>query len=727
MKRIALPTPSFNPIVRRELRARWRGWRGYYPLLIAAVLLALGMTGLYAFNVESAGGTNSNPTFAPVYSAYSRGYMRPPYGYVPDTNESDVAKAELAREGRSIFIYLMMGQGVLCLLLAPALTASSVASEREAGMLEALQLSRLNGWGIARGKLLAALSLGALLLLLPLPAVAVCFFLGGVSPQDFLLALALQSSIFCCGACAGLFFGSRNRGPLSAYLDAYFYLAFYCLATGAFIKAHSFTAGGRSILVGPTTVTLTRPLGEFAFSDFLGGLNPLSALYSATGQDSIWESFSCVWSWPVGLLLQLMIGVMCFVLAARRVAYSLPERHAETAPKAQRRKDKRRATQSPPIPTPVSAPSVPISAPGVPLTAPSMPYPPLSQAAPALTNAVTPTARRYWHELPLERWLNFANPVLQREARARFRLQLPWNLTRHSTWQPLLLGALVVYSSLTGWLLAGTDADALCTLMIYAVLGTGLILPAVFAATAFSRERERDTWLALHVSLLPTSHIVRGKLLATLLVCALYTLPLWPPLLIAGWQSIGPGVLWVPLLVAATALFSATCGLWLSWRCRHTVTAVCSTLVLLALWTFATVPLLSVGAGYLMKNVHSQGYSDATFTQFYEMDAYGDRILPSRYDVASYLNALHSPSALLALNDANQIHNPPAQMFRMPILSYHQLGVGAACAGSVVFTMMLSALALLALERSVRRTRGTNAQPAVYTVRRGLNPHKAAT
>ena len=146
---------ELNPIVTREVLARWRHFRSF-GLLFAYSALLSAMVGI-------------------IYASGSR---------------SETA----AHRGHDLFVALTIGQVVGWMMLAPGLTATSIAGEREQGLLEAVQLSHLSGIRIAWGKLLSALFLVGLMLLVPLPIIAICFFTGGVSPAEFAIGLTLYSS-----------------------------------------------------------------------------------------------------------------------------------------------------------------------------------------------------------------------------------------------------------------------------------------------------------------------------------------------------------------------------------------------------------------------------------------------------------------------------------------------------------------------------------------------------
>ncbi len=169
-----------NPVLRREIRARWRSNRSFYIVFGYAIALAV----LAYFNYRDA--------------AEGRDLM--------DALMLDTRKA---LPGRALFIQFNQWQMAGWLILAPLLTAGAIAGERERGLLENLLLAPLTKQQIIHGKWLSALALAALLLLVPLPVAAICFQLGGLSPQEFIGASLLQALTAVLGATVGLWSSTR--------------------------------------------------------------------------------------------------------------------------------------------------------------------------------------------------------------------------------------------------------------------------------------------------------------------------------------------------------------------------------------------------------------------------------------------------------------------------------------------------------------------------------------
>lgn len=175
-----------NPVWKRELRARWRSWRGF----VLVFLYALVLSSVFAW-------------------AYDQSFV---------TGYQDFAdpRQRMSLMGHNLFVLLAWLQLVLWMVLAPILTATAITAERERGLLEGLHLSRLRTREIVLGKLLSALSLAALLLLVTLPITATCFLMGGVSPGEFVTVLGIHASTAVCCAAIGLATSAWCKNSLSA-------------------------------------------------------------------------------------------------------------------------------------------------------------------------------------------------------------------------------------------------------------------------------------------------------------------------------------------------------------------------------------------------------------------------------------------------------------------------------------------------------------------------------
>jgi len=123
---------------------------------------------------------------------------------------------------RAIFLFGAVG---LCIILAaavvaPAVSASAFASERERGTLDLLLLQGPGPARIVLGKVLAALVFSLLLLAVGIPFFAPAWSFGGVQPDQVIALVTILCTVTLFFCALGVFFGALMRGPLTASLFA---------------------------------------------------------------------------------------------------------------------------------------------------------------------------------------------------------------------------------------------------------------------------------------------------------------------------------------------------------------------------------------------------------------------------------------------------------------------------------------------------------------------------
>src|SRR5258708_6259801 len=127
-----MSTWELNPILVREVRARWRKWPAFATVAGYALLLAL----VVGWRYRDAVATTSY--------------------YTTKTG---------AALGHDLFITLTFAQVFGWMLIAPVIGASAFLHERETGLLDGLLLSRLNVEDLVRGKVWSLLAFIVLMLL----------------------------------------------------------------------------------------------------------------------------------------------------------------------------------------------------------------------------------------------------------------------------------------------------------------------------------------------------------------------------------------------------------------------------------------------------------------------------------------------------------------------------------------------------------------------------------
>jgi len=180
--------PAVRPVLLREMRSLMRH-RRVPVMLFACAGVAVGI-GLFMLVIDLGGGAGLS----------NEGY---------------------AQLGRNLFRGMLLLEGMLIVLLTPALTGGSIAREYEHKTEEALILTRLSVREIVAGKLLAALALVGITLLCALPVISMAFMFGGVSPAELLFfSFTLLSFAACCGA-TGIYLSACCRNTVTAIALAY--------------------------------------------------------------------------------------------------------------------------------------------------------------------------------------------------------------------------------------------------------------------------------------------------------------------------------------------------------------------------------------------------------------------------------------------------------------------------------------------------------------------------
>ncbi len=138
---------------------------------------------------------------------------------VADQRNSD--PSALASAGKEFFQVQFWMQLIMVILITPSLTCGLLSTEKERHSLEMLLASRLTATDIVLGKLGFALCFIFLLLFSAMPLTALIFFVGGVSPGDFLKAYFHLSIAALITAQIGLTFSAREGKTAHATNQSY--------------------------------------------------------------------------------------------------------------------------------------------------------------------------------------------------------------------------------------------------------------------------------------------------------------------------------------------------------------------------------------------------------------------------------------------------------------------------------------------------------------------------
>lgn len=486
---------EWNPILVRETRSRFRHQAAFWLLFGYAVLLASTMG--WRYSEAFSGSPKENPLF------------------------------RMPAIGHELFVIFCCMQAFAWALIAPGITSSAIAREREDGLLEGLQLSPMAPRSILGGKLLSAFSYISLLILISLPVEAVCFLMGGVSPGEFWAALLLHASTAFFGASIGLTCSALSRRANIALRTS------YILVIGWLITS-SLASGSKYPLY-----SWTNPI--------IAALNIGIPQYSTVGAPFLYPFDEAPWLMCV--IFQLVLGTILLLVSCNALRRPFEARDEANLHRMQQ------------------------------------------TAVLLATSGSTPSGTKTrakvtdWIEVPLAARLRFNNPVLQREARGKFRLRMPslWLLIFE-----ILLAIPVTYYYLLALWNVWTDTnsrESAWWVISFIALLVIAIASAIMGAGAITREREGATWNSLRMSLVTPHEIVFAKVGAVLISFFVYSIPFWPLLLPAamfeGMRNVTSTsgldvvkIVFTIAILASTAICYTLWGMFWSWRTKRTSVAV---------------------------------------------------------------------------------------------------------------------------------------------------------
>lgn len=125
------------------------------------------------------------------------------------------------RDGVECYIWMTALQFFLVLLVAPALSAGSIAGERERRTFDLLVMTGVGARRIIAGKLLENFAFLVLLILCGAPVMALALLTGGVTPGQIAVTLLYLMAIAFSALCVGMAATVIMRRSLSAVITAY--------------------------------------------------------------------------------------------------------------------------------------------------------------------------------------------------------------------------------------------------------------------------------------------------------------------------------------------------------------------------------------------------------------------------------------------------------------------------------------------------------------------------
>ena len=245
---------NMNPILQKDIKTKLRGWRSV--VLICSYVLLLTLILLVYFV-----GNN-------MVTPYSRQSFNP----------------RMAINGYNILITF---QFALLYLAVPAITATSISSERERQTLDLMLVTKTPAREIIIGKIMVSLAHILLLLIASMPVIGIVFFFGGINFLDLikLIFFYVLTSLFV--ASSGVFFSTIFKRNIVSIIVTYIFLGLVTFGPFLVFLAYALIREQSGLSTAPTYKNLVAylfPSPVFGFTSFyFGGSNMYSMVSSYYG------------------------------------------------------------------------------------------------------------------------------------------------------------------------------------------------------------------------------------------------------------------------------------------------------------------------------------------------------------------------------------------------------------------------------------------------------------
>ncbi len=262
-----------NPVVLRDLRARMRGRRAYWHIAFYLFLLGTLAIAGYSSSMGDAG----------------------------QGNQSDTVDIQGRLQGFYYFIFMSIA--ALVCLMAPAITAVAITSERQRLTLDLLVSTPMTAGKMLVGKLISSFAFLALLLALSLPASALCVIVGGATFADVLRIYAVLAVDGMVLAAVGLCFSCIARTNTAAIVSTYVVCTALLIAT--------YSAGG---------IDLAGAAARGGPSSAIAALNPFFAVMQGSRDFTLGGTISPA---APGFPIPIWIGSVVFAVLVVRLLITI--------------------------------------------------------------------------------------------------------------------------------------------------------------------------------------------------------------------------------------------------------------------------------------------------------------------------------------------------------------------------------------------------------------------
>jgi hypothetical protein len=193
-------------------------------------------------------------------------------GYATATQSGTGSLASIQSSMTVYYTTIAIILAIVVSLISPALTATSIVSERLRRSLDLVFTTPMEYRSYLVGKLLSSYRYTWMLLILSLPVTATCVLLGGATWVDVAYLYLLLSAHGLIFSAIGLVCSAMAPKPISAIAWSYFIIAFYMIITVSIGFASAGPMIGRTIFNG-TPQPAEAPFGI--------ALNPFMAVFAA--------------------------------------------------------------------------------------------------------------------------------------------------------------------------------------------------------------------------------------------------------------------------------------------------------------------------------------------------------------------------------------------------------------------------------------------------------------
>ena len=144
---------------------------------------------------------------------------------------SDAINIHSISQGIDAYLALLLAQFALIVLVAPAMTASSIAGERERQTLELLLVTNTGSMRIVFGKLMESFAFLALLIVSGLPVMCLAMVPGGVTLFQIRSGMLFLLCCACAAASVGVLCSSFMKNTVGATIISYIIILFIGVTT----------------------------------------------------------------------------------------------------------------------------------------------------------------------------------------------------------------------------------------------------------------------------------------------------------------------------------------------------------------------------------------------------------------------------------------------------------------------------------------------------------------